>query len=98
MQLCESVEINALPGQVFTVLADFASYRLWNPWIVDARGECREGEVITVSVDMGGPLKSVRHRVDRVSAPDFLQWSDLGWFTRLAYGQRTRKLTGRVGR
>lgn len=92
MILSETAMIDAPIDAVFHVLTDFAGYSRWNPWIIAVDGECQPGRVVTVRVDMGGKQRTVRHRLERVDAPVFLQWCDLGWFTIFAFGRRSRYL------
>ncbi len=39
-----TVEIDALPSRVWTVLVDLPAYRSWNPFIVAAEGRVAVGE------------------------------------------------------
>jgi uncharacterized protein YndB with AHSA1/START domain len=89
------VDIDAPPAAVFAVMLDLARYAEWNPWIVRARGEMRAGAVVEVTARMGRRDLDVEHRVLHVEPDRELRWCDLGWFTRVAYGERARVLERR---
>ena len=91
------IQIDAPPGAVFAVMVDLARYEEWNPWIVRGRGEVRAGAVVDVTARMGWRDLAVKHRVLRVEPDRELRWCDLGWFTRVAYGERGRLLEPHAG-
>jgi uncharacterized protein YndB with AHSA1/START domain len=86
------VRIDAPPAAVFAVIVDFERYAEWNPWIVSARGEAAADAVVDVTARMGRRDMRVKHRVLRVERDREFRWCDLGWFTRIAYGERGRVL------
>jgi hypothetical protein len=93
--LRESREIAAPASTVFATLADFEGYARWNPWLVKAEGECREGALVHAWPVLDGVTKRYAHRVLAAQAPKHLLWCDLGWFTIFARGQRERWITER---
>jgi uncharacterized protein YndB with AHSA1/START domain len=90
LQLSEQVVIDAPPEKVFDVIADFGRYAQWNPWVCEAAGEAREGEIVRVKARLGSTTARVRHRVLTSRRAAEFRWCDLGWFTALAYGERAR--------
>lgn len=92
LSLSEETTIDAPPQTVFDVLADFASYARWNPWVVEAVGSAVEGERVRVKARLGARTMQVDHRVLVVRPGWELRWCDLGWFTHLARGERARLL------
>jgi hypothetical protein len=92
LKLVEETTIRARPDAVFRVMTDFARYGEWNPWICEARGVAEEGEVIAVKVKLGKTTTSVAHRILTNVPGVELRWCDLGWFTKIAYGERARWL------
>ena len=46
-EIVTEVQIDATPGEVWSVLGDPASYRDWNPFIVSMEGELVEGATLT---------------------------------------------------
>jgi hypothetical protein len=92
LKLVEETTIRAQPDAVFRVMTDFDRYAEWNPWIREARGAAKEGEVVAVKVKLGKTTTSVEHRI-LTSVPGVeLRWCDMGWFTKIAYGERARFL------
>jgi hypothetical protein len=86
----EQTIVNASSDTVFNVITELATYKEWNPWIVEASGIPEEGQLIEVKVKMGAKIISAQHRI-LVSKPNIeFRWCDVGWFTRLAYGERAR--------
>ena len=49
-EILTRVEIDAPPTVVWDVLTDLSSYREWNPHVIDARGDLREGSEIEIHV------------------------------------------------
>lgn len=85
--------IEATPERVYAVLTDLAGYAAWNPWIVRAAGEVREGAVISVDVVLKGKAQTYNHRILKTRPGEEFVWCDMGWFTVLAYGYRQRLLS-----
>jgi hypothetical protein len=92
MKLSEELTIDSSPDVVFDVMTDFASYGAWNPWIVEASGTPREGEIVRVAVKLGKRTTRVDHRVLTNRRTNEFRWCDVGWFTVCAYGERARFL------
>lgn len=92
LRIVEETTIRARPDDVFRVMTDFDGYADWNPWIVKARGTAKEGEIVTIRIKLGRRPMRVRHRILTVVPGVELRWCDLGWFTAIAYGERTRRL------
>ena len=91
------IQIDTPPGAVFGVMVDLARYAEWNPWLVSARGEVRTGAVVDVTARMGRREMQVAHEILEVEPDRALRWCDLGWFTRIAYGERARVLEEHAG-
>lgn len=70
----ESIDIVATPAQVWSRLTDFESYRQWNPFIVEVRGELEEGRRLTVTLKPDGLPVMVRPRVMAVRPRRELRW------------------------
>lgn len=67
------IDIDAPPEAVWRVLTDFASYRDWNPFIVDASADLRVGGLVRLSVHSPLPLR-FRARITIFDAPRQLRW------------------------
>ncbi len=86
----EQTVVNASPETVFNIITDLDRYEEWNPWITEACGTPEEGRLIKVKAKMGDRIISVQHRI-LISNPNIeFRWCDVGWFTKLAYGERAR--------
>jgi hypothetical protein len=86
----EQTIVNASSDTVFNVITELETYKEWNPWIVEASGIPEEGQLVEVKVKMRAKIISARHRI-LISKPNMeFRWCDVGWFTRLAYGERAR--------
>ena len=48
--LTTEIQINASPENVWSVLADFKNYPIWNPFITSIKGEVTMGNTITVRI------------------------------------------------
>ena len=86
----EQIEISTSPETVFGVITDLGAYKDWNPWIVAAEGFLAEGNLINVKAKMGDKYVRVQHRILTIKPFTEFCWCDVGWFTKLAYGQRVR--------
>jgi hypothetical protein len=95
LKLAQEALIEAPAGTVFEVITDLPRYAEWNPWIVKAAGTPTEGATIQVRSLVGGRIMKVDHRILRSKPDAEFRWCDLGWFTRLAYGERARGLEPR---
>jgi hypothetical protein len=95
LKLAQEALIDAPAGTVFDVITDLPRYAEWNPWILKAVGTPSEGATIRVRSLVGGRLMRVDHRILRSKPDTEFRWCDLGWFTRLAYGERARWLEPR---
>jgi hypothetical protein len=96
-KLSEAIAIDAPPAVVYDVIADLGSYDQWNPWIIRASGRAEEGKVIRVTARLGSRRMKVQHRILIARPGEAFRWCDLGWFTRLGYGERDRTLEPRNG-
>ena len=95
LALSEETVIDAPAGTIFEVITDLPRYAQWNPWIVAASGTPAAGQVVRVKSKMRGRTIAVEHRILANDPGRTFRWCDLGWFTRLAYGERARWLEPR---
>jgi hypothetical protein len=73
--LSTEVQIDAPAERVWSVLSDFASYRSWNPFIVDASGEPAIGGRLHLRMEPpGGKAMSFKPRVTGAEPPRLLEW------------------------
>ncbi len=82
--------IKATDQKVFDIIADFSNYSAWNQWIHFAQ-ENQDGTV-TVKTRIKGKEKTFGHKMIEATAPHTFHWCDMGWFTKLAFGQRIRHI------
>lgn len=90
IQYVEERIIHASDQQVFDAILDYASYPKWNAWIHFAQ-ENADGTV-TVKTTIKGKERIFQHKIIEISPPHTFHWCDMGWFTKLAFGQRIRTI------
>lgn len=92
-ELVNEAHIHAPPDFVYDLIADVDRYAEWNPWNLRASGgPAAAGRMVTMLVKLGRWTLTVKHEVLESRQGERLAWRDLGWFTRLASGVRTRDL------
>ena len=90
--------VRASAEAVYDAMTDFESYEKWNPWIYRAEGNADVGSWVKVWATMGDPAngkgskQSYEHLVLAADRPNYFRWCDVGWFTKLAYGERIRHI------
>ncbi len=89
-------EIDAPPEVVFDVVADFASYPAWNPWLTAIDGPAKPGSRMVAEIVLGGRTRRAPHLVMEVERPTRFCWRDRGATTAFAYGQRCRTFERRA--
>jgi hypothetical protein len=68
-------EVDAPPAAVWAVLTDLPAYPAWNPHVVAAEGDLREGARVDIRVRTGdGRPRAMRVTVDRVEPERALSW------------------------
>ena len=90
IQYIEERIIQVSDQKVFEIISDFSSYSKWNKWIHIAE-ENADGTV-TVKTTIKGKEKTFQHKMIEATSPHTFHWCDLGWFTKLAFGQRIRHI------
>jgi len=86
-----SIDIDAPTDRVWAALIDFSTYEQWNPLTPRVRGEPKEGEIVALTVHLGGQWMKRRHQVSRADGAA-LCWTITGprW---LMHGERCQTLT-----
>lgn len=79
LHLRTTIDIDAPPAAVWSVLSDLPAYGEWNPFIVQAAGATVPGERLAITLD-DGESKPMRFR-PRVEAAD--EARELRWLGRL---------------
>ncbi|MBP6898873.1 MAG: SRPBCC domain-containing protein [Burkholderiaceae bacterium] len=73
------IDIDAQPGDVWSVLVDFARYPEWNPFVLRAEGLLQEGALLDIVMrPWQQPPAPYRVRLTSIRAPHHLGW--LGHF------------------
>lgn len=90
IQYFEERIINTSAQKLFDVILDYSSYSKWNTWIHFA--EKNADGTVTVKTTINGKEKIFQHKIIEVSPPHTFHWCDMGWFTKLAFGQRIRSI------
>lgn len=87
------IEIDATPAAVWETLTDLPSYPEWNPHIVSARGEIREGAQVRVTVRRAGERdRMLPVTVTAVDPPRRLEWVGSAISSRIFEGRHTFEL------
>ncbi len=68
------IEIAADKAAVWSVLADFASYRDWNPLMVEVQGIAAPGERIDWTSRLAGKTRQYNARIERADPLEELSW------------------------
>jgi hypothetical protein len=79
-ELFSSTEIDAPAEQVWAILTDFAEFKSWNPFIVDAQGQAEVGSQLTLRMQpVGGSAMTLRPTVVEVIDGQVLRWLGRFW-------------------
>jgi hypothetical protein len=74
------IEINASPEKVWSILADFAKYEQWNPFINRIAGQAKEGSRIEIHLETpGGKKRRYEPTVTKVDEGRELRWMGKSW-------------------
>jgi hypothetical protein len=88
VELRTELEIDAPPERVWEVLADFAAYHEWNPFITGIAGDLRQGAELTVTVSPPESSDATfRPRVLVCEEPRELRWRGQLWVKGLFDGE-----------
>ncbi|WP_267725369.1 SRPBCC domain-containing protein [Niveibacterium sp. 24ML] len=92
-----TIDIQASPNQVWSILTDFSSYPEWNPFIREVRGEPIAGRSLNVSIVTASSktLRSFWPRVLASQAPRELRWQGRLLAAGLLDGEQRFKLVQR---
>ena len=74
-ELVTSIDIQAPPSRVWSVLTDFAAYAEWNPFLPSVEGEARRGAKLAIRLaPPGKPAVAVRPTITVLEPPKRLVW------------------------
>lgn len=74
-EIYTEIEIAASAQRVWGVLADFAKYGEWNPFIREVKGEPREGAKLEIHITTpAGTKRSYEPKVTKAEAEKELRW------------------------
>lgn len=91
------IPIRSHPADVFHVLINFDTYREWNPWLKDVRGEAKQGALVCVRPNMLSLFgMRLKYRLQTIQAKDFLRWQEEAWFSSLFNTVREYQVYTRV--
>lgn len=88
----KSITIHANAPVVFDAITDFDHYAEWNPWFVEAHGQCVEGSVVRARRKILGLFCSGTHTVTEVRSPDKMRWTSNGLHNLLSRADRERQV------
>jgi len=78
-ELRSEIEVEASPERVWSVLADFAAYPEWNPFMRSLAGRCEVGSKLTVRIEPPGARAMTFKPTILAAAPG----RELRWLGRL---------------
>ena len=92
--IATTVEIDAHPARVWSVLVDLPAYREWNPFIVEAAGTVAAGEQLSLRMALPGrePM-SIKPRLIVVEPERELRWKGRLGIPGLFDGEHAFELT-----
>jgi hypothetical protein len=80
MELRTEIEIDGEPCSVWSVLTDFASFPVWNPFVASVRGRLSPGAELRVTLSLfDGSEMRLRARVEVVKVDQELRWKTIRW-------------------
>ena len=89
VELRSEIEIRAPVELVWEVLTNLRAYGEWNPFIVEAEGQMREGAVIGTTVNFpGNRERNFRRRVVKLTPMTELRWSWTALLRAMAYSEQ----------
>lgn len=98
-EVVTQVEIDATPGEVWSVLADPAGYGEWNPFLIAMKGEIAEGAKLTNTMKpAGGNEMTFSPTVLKVTPGRELRWLGRVLLPRIFDGEHYFLLEERDGR
>jgi hypothetical protein len=86
----KSISIRADALEVFDVITDFAHYGRWNPWVIEAHGECRQGSTVRAVRQWLGIKFAGLHEITEVSFPEKMRWRGNSFYNYLVQVERER--------
>lgn len=81
--------IAASPAVVWKFVGDFATYPAWNPFTPKVEGKCAAGELVQVTVRLGGEPFTMPRRVLTADADKCFCWTGAAWYSVFTPGQRS---------
>ena len=87
-ELASSIDINASPEEVWSVLTDFAKFPVWNPFMRWIKGDLRKGAKLEVRIQPTGARGSTfKPTILVVNPPRELRWLGHLWISGLFDGE-----------
>ncbi len=97
-ELHRTIEIEAPASVVWDILTDFESYREWNPFIPDIRGELREGAKLRVTMSPPGETATMfKPELQVIAEEQELRWKGKLLFSGLFDGEHVFRLEPQPG-
>ena len=93
VELRSEIEISASADVVWEVLTNFGGYGEWNPYIVEAAGELKEGAVITTTINFPGSReRTFKRRITKLVVGEELCWSWTSFMRAVAQSEQYFRL------
>lgn len=79
-ELRTEIEISANPEVVWSIIADFAKYEEWNPFINKVTGQAKQGSKIEIHIQTpAGKKRKYEPTVTKVDNGHELRWMGKSW-------------------
>jgi hypothetical protein len=92
-ELTSSIDINASPEEIWSVLTDFANFHSWNPFMRWIKGDLRKGAKLEVRIQPTGARGTTfKPTVLNVDPPRELRWIGHLWIKGLFDGEHILRI------
>ena len=98
VELRSEVQIVAGAALVWETLTNLQAYPEWNPLIVQAEGQLREGAVIATTISLpGNRERNIQRRVVKLASMSELRWTSTLLLSALGYSEQYFQLHPQAG-
>ncbi len=92
MQIKTEITIKASKERIWNILTDLENYKNWNPFMINSKGEIKEGSRITNTMKNGDKNMTFKPVILKVDENNYFEWLGSLWFKGLFDGRHYFKL------